>query len=220
MNIKRAFIYIFEDKQWFGKFIIGMLLCLVPFIGWWIILGYLADILQRIIKGADIPLPEWDEIGTKFVKGFLLAVGLFAYSIPGVILSFIPCFGNLLSTLYYIGLGLYLPWIYLTYSQEENLGSIFNFEKGFSFMKDNFINVLIIFILKNILGLCVAIVCAVPGIIAVVLFVKEFWVFGILFGLATLVLGIAGSVYLYLVSMRLYGEVYFQYIKKTESGAI
>jgi hypothetical protein len=45
-------------------------------------LGYMLETLKRTADGMDIPLPEWDDFGGKFMKGLMLFVIGLVYTIP------------------------------------------------------------------------------------------------------------------------------------------
>ena len=92
-NIGRAFSFPFEDQNWFMKFFLGglfLLLCLFG-LGIFVIAGYLVQLTQRVMKNDPLPMPEWSDIGVKFVLGFKFCVVYFLYMIP-VIVLLVPAF--------------------------------------------------------------------------------------------------------------------------------
>ena len=98
-DIGKAFSLPFKDPSWASKFIIAalfMLLCLVG-IGIPIIVGYLIQVTQRVIRHEEPALPEWSDIGVKFVLGFKYCVVYLIYLIP-VFLLVIPVIGLAVAT--------------------------------------------------------------------------------------------------------------------------
>jgi hypothetical protein len=98
-DIGKAFSLPFKDPSWASKFIIAvlfMLLCLVG-IGIPVIVGYLIQVTQRVIRREEPALPEWSDIGVKFVLGFKYCVVYFIYLIP-VFLLVIPVIGLAVAT--------------------------------------------------------------------------------------------------------------------------
>jgi hypothetical protein len=89
-----AFSSPFKDPAWVSKFLVAgafMLLCLFG-IGIPIIVGYLIQVTQRVIRREEHPLPEWIDIGVKFVLGFKYCVVYLIYLLP-VFLLFVPVIG-------------------------------------------------------------------------------------------------------------------------------
>ncbi|CUU10363.1 Protein of unknown function (DUF4013) [Candidatus Kryptobacter tengchongensis] len=88
MNIERGFRFVFQERNWFGKIIVGGVMMLFSFliIPLLIYYGYLVEVAKRTIKEEQQLLPEWDEIGRKLANGFKLAVIIIVYLIPFFIL--------------------------------------------------------------------------------------------------------------------------------------
>jgi hypothetical protein len=98
-DIGKAFSLPFKDPSWASKFIIAglfMLLCLLG-IGIPVIVGYLIQVTQRVIRHEEPALPEWSDIGVKFVLGFKYCVVYLIYLIP-VFLLVIPVIGLAVAT--------------------------------------------------------------------------------------------------------------------------
>jgi hypothetical protein len=98
-DIGKAFILPFKDPSWPSKFVIAalfMLLCLLG-IGIPVIVGYLIQVTQRVIRREEPALPEWKDIGIKFVLGFKYCVVYLVYLIP-VFLLVIPVIGLAVAT--------------------------------------------------------------------------------------------------------------------------
>ncbi|CUS90580.1 DUF4013 domain-containing protein [Candidatus Kryptobacter tengchongensis] len=89
MNIERGFRFVFQERNWFGKIIVGGVMMLFSFliVPLLIYYGYLVEVAKRTIKEEEQQLlPEWDEIGRKLANGFKLAVIIIVYLIPFFIL--------------------------------------------------------------------------------------------------------------------------------------
>jgi hypothetical protein len=81
LDIGRSFTYMFEDESWIMKIVIGGILLCIPIVNF-MALGYMLEALKRSADGVDIPLPEWDDFGGKFMKGLMLFVIGLVYTIP------------------------------------------------------------------------------------------------------------------------------------------
>ncbi len=90
-DIGKAFSFPFKDPEWVGKFLLAavfMLLSLLG-IGIFIMIGYFIQVTQRVMREEPNPLPEWTDIGIKFVVGFKFVVVYFVYLVP-VLLLIVP----------------------------------------------------------------------------------------------------------------------------------
>jgi hypothetical protein len=152
-NLGRAFAFMFEDKEWIQKILIGAaftLLCLI-LVGIPLVLGYLLEVARRSAAGKELPLPEWDNLGDKFGKGLLFLIILIIYSIPLMILSFIlafiPCLGAILCIIPFLFLAFIAPYLAVTYARTSNLNTAFEFEKILRFVSDNFTNLLVVLVM-------------------------------------------------------------------------
>ena len=89
VDIGEAFGYVFRSRNWFGRLAVGAL-CLLFFwailIPVFILLGYFVE-TARVISAGARELPPWEDIGKKLREGFVLAVVLFIWGLPGSILS-------------------------------------------------------------------------------------------------------------------------------------
>jgi hypothetical protein len=89
VDVGEAFGFVFRTRNWFGKLAAGAL-CLLFFwvllIPVFILLGYFVE-TARVISRSGRELPPWDDIGKKLSEGFVLAVVLFIWGLPGSILS-------------------------------------------------------------------------------------------------------------------------------------
>lgn len=87
MDIGRSFEYVFEDKEWPKKLLIGGLLNIVPVLHL-ATAGYALRMLRRSARGEELVLPEWDQIGDDWVQGLRQALALAILllpTIPGIV---------------------------------------------------------------------------------------------------------------------------------------
>ena len=98
-DIGKAFGLPFKDPSWVSKFLIAGLFMLLCFIGIGIpvIVGYLIQVTQRVIRREEPALPDWNDIGIKFVLGFKYCIVYLVYLIP-VFLLVIPVVGLVVAT--------------------------------------------------------------------------------------------------------------------------
>jgi hypothetical protein len=89
MDIGKAFGYAFEDEDWIVKILIGALFVfLTPvLVGIPFVLGYMVDTVRNVMAGEPRPLPEWSDLGGKFVKGLTLSVVAIVYMLPVILLA-------------------------------------------------------------------------------------------------------------------------------------
>jgi hypothetical protein len=45
-------------------------------------IGYTLEITRNVYLGQDVPLPEWDELGSYLVRGLLLSIALLIWTLP------------------------------------------------------------------------------------------------------------------------------------------
>ncbi len=89
MDIGKSFTYIRDDKKWRSKIILPGLLFIVPVLNLiWI--GYTTSLMQNISQKYSYPLPEWRDAGQFLKTGFSISLAAFIYSLPGILLGFIP----------------------------------------------------------------------------------------------------------------------------------
>jgi hypothetical protein len=93
MDIGISFGYMFEDRDWLKKILIGGLISLIPIVNF-AALGYLVQIIRNVRDGQALPLPEWDQFGDYFMSGLWLFVVFLLYSIPLIILACLQGIGT------------------------------------------------------------------------------------------------------------------------------
>lgn len=87
MDFGKAFTYVFEDKNWMMKVLIGGLISLIPIAGLIIVIGYMLTAMKNVADGQPEPLPEWSNFGDFFMKGLYAFVGVLVYFLPVIVLS-------------------------------------------------------------------------------------------------------------------------------------
>jgi len=151
MDIGKSFRFVFDDKDWASKLLLGLLVSIVPILNlaW---NGYLVQLVRNVSQGDELPLPDWSDFGDKFVKGLILAVVSFLYALPIIIVIIVMAMGGVLTeistegnitdtvasvfagvsillgcliVLYLLALTFFLPAVYIHYSREETFGSCF-----------------------------------------------------------------------------------------------
>jgi len=87
LEIDEAFGFVFRSKGWFGKMLLLDLFALlsVVLVGAFFCYGYLIEI-SRAVRRGERELPPWDQLGKKFVDGFLLGIAFLIWAIPMLIL--------------------------------------------------------------------------------------------------------------------------------------
>ena len=86
MDVGKSIGYVFEDKKWTNKLLIGMLVSIVPIVNF-ALFGWVIDIMRNVSQREPMPLPEWDNFGDKFVKGAILFVVGLIYSLPALLIT-------------------------------------------------------------------------------------------------------------------------------------
>jgi hypothetical protein len=156
MNFSRAFTYIFDDKNWVRKLVIGGLLTIsslliipVPFV-----LGYLAKAVKAASSRQKDILPDWTDWINLYKIGLntLIIIGayLLMLGFANKFLEMIPFFGNLnwiLNTFF----SFVIPVPVIIYVTNGKINQAFNPESLKNFIVDNFVDLFLIWIVNLIL---------------------------------------------------------------------
>jgi len=156
----KAFTFVFEDKNWPTKLLIGGILSLIPIVNFAAI-GYGLKVLKNVAEGAEQPLPEWSDFGDYFMQGLVSFLGGLVWAIPVILLSmaiaFISAVGgyegdpqgvagplslcvtslSCLSGLYGLFLGVVTPAAMTQYAVTGELGAMFRFGRIFQYITSN-----------------------------------------------------------------------------------
>ncbi len=104
MDVGQSLRFVFADKKWIEKVLIGgiillvsmpLTLVLVGFLGLALVAGYSLDVLRNLRAGVAQPLPEWrDRWGEWLVDGLKLLLVLLAWSLPLILLNVFTGIGD------------------------------------------------------------------------------------------------------------------------------
>lgn len=170
IDFATAFRFVFNDPAWLKKIAIGALMYLACFllIGMFPLMGYLAQLTRNVVAGSTRPLPEWDNIGGYFGEGVKLALVLFAYILPFIVLICIPIVflaifgeendaaggffacGVLLLMPLFLLLSIWLPAAMTFAMARSDASQAFNFAEIASFIRNNGRNYTIAFVLHMV----------------------------------------------------------------------
>ncbi|HEX2835591.1 MAG TPA: DUF4013 domain-containing protein [Thermoanaerobaculia bacterium] len=93
-DFAKPFTFVFDDPRWMPKILIGGLFYLAGMliVGWFFILGYLAQMVRNVIRGDANPLPEWENnLGDFFNEGLRLVGVVLCWMVPilALVIAFI-----------------------------------------------------------------------------------------------------------------------------------
>jgi hypothetical protein len=169
----QPFGFVFQDPRWVTKVLIGGLFYIAAFlfIGIFFILGYCAKLARNVIANDPLPMPEWDDLGGFFTDGVrLFAVG-FCYVIPLIVIAcgfIVPLViagnvssrddlsrafaGSMVSCVWCLfvpislALSFWMPAALLFATVEQRFGAALDFRRIYEFIRSNFTNYLIAFV--------------------------------------------------------------------------
>ncbi|MFA6027768.1 MAG: DUF4013 domain-containing protein [Patescibacteria group bacterium] len=177
-DIQEAFAYQFKDPNIVSKFIIGSLIALssmflipMPFM-----VGYLVRNIRNIINKEKSPLPEWSDWGKMYVEGLKFILASLVYALPAVIVIILGAtimmigllvfenedaaiifvipylLAQVFTMLYTLVLSLVTPVLYIKVAQGAKAKELYNVKEIFKFVKLNFVNILISFLVLMACG--------------------------------------------------------------------
>ncbi len=147
-DLGKAFTYPFKDPAWVSKLLLSAVFMILSLfvIGLFVMAGYFIQIVQNVMRGERERLPEWNDVGVKFLLGFKYCVvsliyllPVFLLLLPLLVLSLIgmvseePEFIGVLASIYSFGfilivipyslaLALFLPIITYRFAAHERIG--------------------------------------------------------------------------------------------------
>ena len=170
----QPFAFVFQDPRWVTKVLIGGLFYIAAFllIGIPFILGYCAKLCRNVVANEPQPLPEWDDLGAYFAEGLRLFFVGFCYVIPLIAIAcafVIPMViagnigsspddisrqlaGGMASCIWCLfvpislALSFWMPAALLFAAVDQRFGAAFEFGRILQFIKTNFANYLIAFV--------------------------------------------------------------------------
>jgi len=186
MDFGKAFSFTFEDPDWVKKVLLGGVISLVPILNF-ASTGYSLEVTRRVINNDPHPLPEWDDIGGKLVKGLLYSIIAFVYALPILLLVCLMqgglavlsgaasssssssdaaggaaaiisiCFSCLM-LIYGVFMGIVLPAAIGNYAAKDQLGAAFRFGDIISLVQKNINVYLMVLVIEIAAGLVASIV--------------------------------------------------------------
>ena len=190
MDIGKSLGFVFEDKKWIEKVLIGGLISLVPIIGALWVLGYTVKLVRNVRNGDPEPLPEWEDFGELLSDGFKLFVIYFVWALP-LIIAYIPllvtsimaqdaggdastlwglvtvCFGCFLF-LYGLFFAAVLPALMVKFADNGEISDGFDFQGIFSFVKSHLGEIALVVVMGlaiNLLAQLVGFLLCLVGLI-------------------------------------------------------
>jgi hypothetical protein len=160
MDYGKAFTFVFEDKNWVTKLLIGGILTLIPVVNF-VAIGYGLRVLKNVAEGAEEPLPEWSDFADHFVQGVVSSLCGLVWAIPAILLSLVIgfisaatgyegdpqgvavpiwlCVSSLscLSGLYGMFLGVVTPAAMTQYAVSGEFVAVFRFGQIFKYITSN-----------------------------------------------------------------------------------
>lgn len=156
MNIEKAFSFVFQDKQWVSKVLIGGLMLLASFtvVLAPFLVGYAMKVMGRAARGEKEVLPAWENWGELYVTGLVAIAIHLIYGVimwvAVVILKNLPILKMFvwvvnLASYFYIGVAV------LFYAVSGKFEDAFAFGKINKFISINFVNLIVIWLVSLLL---------------------------------------------------------------------
>ncbi len=214
MDFGQAFGFVFEDKDWIIKILLGSLIMLIPIFGQLALAGYCIAVLRNVKAGDPRPLPDWSNFVDYILDGFKLWAATLVYGLPIIILicpltlvvmlpllgieseELLVALGSIsgiagaalacLIVLYAALLSLLRPVLQIRFAESGEIESCLRFREIFRFLLDNIGNLFV-----SLLILWAVSVIVIPIVGALTL------------GL----LALPAAVWLTLLSSHLYGQI-------------
>jgi hypothetical protein len=194
MDYGRSFSYATEDRDWVTKVLLGGLISLIPFVGQFYVMGYVVEIIKNVIAGRDVPLPEiGEDFGGKLLKGLLLSVITFIYSLPIVIVASCSGIGNSILqsairdsdtaggfvALWSICLGgialilgiaeaLIIPFVWAKYAETEQFSDAFKLDEIWNLFQSNVGPTIVVVLIAGLAGFIAALVGSIACLIGAI----------------------------------------------------
>jgi len=212
MEIGKAFTFVTEDENWIKKLAIGAVFMLVPFL-FLLVIGYQILIIRNVIDGKDKPLPEWEEFGQLFIDGLIMAVTIFVYALPVVLLGLCGLLvsigssdpsGNLsgggivgisllgcIALLLGIALAFIAPALYIQYARTGEFGPMFRVGEVIGIARENLVDILIVIVVTLVANVAVSLVSSIAVITVC----------------GPIIISMAGTAWIMFATGHLYGQI-------------
>ena len=179
-NLQENLVYMFRDKDWLSKILVGALVGIVPVLNF-ATAGYAVQATRNIRDDQTPPLPQWsNSIGKFFAEGLKLFVISVLYGIPIWILSLIliPIFSSdsgvaiafgvligLVELVLALLLVFWLQGVIVNFANKGTIGSGFEFGNIWAIVRLNMGRMLVALGVAFLAGILVSVVSAILGII-------------------------------------------------------
>jgi len=220
VDVNKAVRFVFEDKQWISKLLIGVLMSLLAFfiIPGLILNGYVIKLVRQVMNGNRDTLPEWEDYGKLLRDGFFVTVGELVWMLPLILLVIIVTLatsgvgslsddaaavaatgGGLLLlclVLLVVVAALFLtPALLIQYAIKDDFGALFRFGEVFDIIRNHMSDILIAFLVTLAAVFVVSLIGGVLGIIPCLGWIAAF------------VIGLAAGPYVSFLGGHLYGQI-------------
>jgi hypothetical protein len=192
MDIGLAIKYVMDDEDWIKKIGIGALLALfmwliVPAL---ILTGYSVKVARNVMAGEARPLPEWEDWGALLMDGLNVAIAMFVYSLPIMLLSCCMVVATMamggmsefssdaagagialttilftcLVFIYAIALMFLAPAVVVQYVRTDTLGSTLQFGTVVGIVRDNIGDVVMVLVVSFAINFVISMLAVIPFI--------------------------------------------------------
>jgi hypothetical protein len=193
MNFGKSFTYMFEDDNWISKYLIGILISIVPILNFaWA--GYGIGIMRNMARGMEKPLPSWDNLGEKLKDGLIIFVATFIYLLPAIIVfgiggiisaasggkgaaSFLTILTSCCGAIYVLAFSFLAPALLIHYARTSSFAALFQFGEVIKLATGNMSQYLMAWVTGLIAGAVLSILSPVLIILCIVpFFIGVAWV--------------------------------------------
>ena len=166
MDYGKSFTFVFKDEKWISKFLVGVVISLVPIVNF-ATFGYMLQLVKNVRDGEEYPLPDWDDFGKLLVDGLKFLVGFIVYFIPVILLSFfiipvaliadsgstegaiavaITLVSCLIMLFAFLPM-LFYPALYIQYAKDDKISDMFRLGDMWDLVKADIANYIIVLLL-------------------------------------------------------------------------
>ena len=179
-NLQENLVYMFKDKEWVSKILVGALIGLVPILNF-ATSGYAVQVTRNIRDDQPPSLPGWSSnLGKFFSEGLKLFVIGILYSIPLWVLSLIliPIFSSdsgaaiaigvligLVELAFALLLIFWFQGVIVNFANKGTIGSGFEFGNIWAIVRQNMGRMLVTVGVAILAGILVGVVSGILGII-------------------------------------------------------
>ncbi len=223
MDVNKAIRFVFNDKQWINKLLIGAVMSLLSFLilPAFILQGYTVKIIRQVMGGNDDELPEWSDYGRLLSDGLFVTLGQLVWALPFILLMIVMGIvtgglgsladgsgdmmaaattgaGLLVACLALLTVIAFLflnPALMIQYAREGEFGALFRFGEIIAIIRNHMADILIAFLVTLVAVFAIGIVTSILSIIPCL-----GWI-------AAVIIGLAMGPYIQFVTGHLYGQI-------------